>query len=53
MKVPYLLLIFAVESTLLLALLTGDRWTILLLRFGAALALVVYESCNEAAVLAC
>ena len=55
MKVSYLpfFFFFAVESTFLLALLTGDRWTKRLLRVGAALALVAYESCNKVAVLAC
>ena len=45
--------IFAIKSTFLLALLTGDRWTVLLLRVGAALALVAYEGCNDVAVFAC
>jgi hypothetical protein len=51
----YFLFIFilAIKSTFLLTLLTGDRWTILLLGIGTALALVAYESCNDVAVFAC
>ena len=55
MKVSYLpfFFFFAVESTLLLALLTGDRCTVLLLIVGAARTLFVFESCNDIAVFAC
>ena len=52
--IEYLLLVFVfpVEGTLLLALLTGNRGTVLLLRVGAALALVADEGCYDVAVLA-